>query len=154
FLRCPSNMTRATVYREVGGYLQEPYYDSADTEMWLRIARNHPIGILEEHLFLYRHHRLSAGQRYQHLRTEPEVYFDIMDLYLAEGGRALATPETMAAYEAHRAEDWLMIAVRRYILRQREESRRALSNVSLRRLISSARIQRWRLSILFLVMQG
>jgi hypothetical protein len=39
FLRCPSNMTRASVYPEVGGYLQEPYYDSADTEMWLRIAR-------------------------------------------------------------------------------------------------------------------
>src|SRR5262249_36868443 len=125
FLRCPSNMTRASVYRDVGGYLQEPYYDSADVEMWLRIARKYPIGILEKHLFYYRHHKYSSWRRYQYLRTEQDLYFDIMDLYLEEGGRAIASPEAMAAYEAHRAEDWLMIAVRRYILSQQEEARKA-----------------------------
>jgi GT2 family glycosyltransferase len=154
FLRCPSNMTRASVYADVGVYRQDVFRNTSDLDMWLRIARKYPVGILEEHLFKYRHHKQSSARRYHHLRTEQERYFKIMDLYLDEGGRALAEPDALAAYEAHRAEDRLMIAVRHYILNQREDARQALSRVSMRDLTGSPVIQRGRLALLFLAMQA
>jgi hypothetical protein len=77
----------------------------------------------------------------------------IMDLYLADGDRAIAAPDALTAYEAHRAEDQLMIVVNHYILNQPKEARASLGQVKLSRLIASARVQRIRLSILFMLMQ-
>jgi hypothetical protein len=71
---------------------------------------------------------------------------------LDEGGRELATPEAMKAYEALRAEDWLRIAVRRFLSGQREASRKALSQVRARRLLGSPKIRRWRSSLLLAAM--
>jgi hypothetical protein len=72
-----------------------------------------------------------------------------MDLYLREGGYELASPEALRAYEAHRCQDQLMRAVNNYILGKRDESRALLREVRVGRLLSSARIQRWRMLALF-----
>src|SRR5262249_29896800 len=77
FLVCPASLVRAVVYREVGGYRQKPYEDSADLDMWIRIARKHPIGILNEHLMSYRHTSGSSFHRYHYLRKEPSLFFPI-----------------------------------------------------------------------------
>src|SRR5690242_131544 len=53
-LRAPGALVRREVYQAVGVF--DPRYRSAsDLEMWLRIARRGPIGLLHEHLFSYRH---------------------------------------------------------------------------------------------------
>jgi len=49
-LRTPSVMLRAAAVRELGGFRNE-LGAWADLDAWLRVARRHPIGILEEHLF-------------------------------------------------------------------------------------------------------
>lgn len=153
FLRCPSCMIPAAVYREVGVYRDTEFRNTSDLEMWLRVTRRYPLLILEEPLFRYRHHQHSSARRYHRLRTVPENYFRILDLYLAEGDRAFATVEALAAYEAHRAEDHLRIAVNHYILNQRAEAVNALRCVRLQALLGSPRIQRGRLLILLLAMQ-
>jgi glycosyltransferase involved in cell wall biosynthesis len=152
FLRCPSCMIPAAVYRDLGGYRDTEFRNTSDLEMWLRIARKYPLVIVEEYLFRYRHGHGSSSQRYHRLRTTAENYFRIMDLYLAEGDRASATPEALAAYEAHRAQDNLMITVNHYILGQRRETQAALHQVSLKRLMGSTRIQRVRMLTLYLAM--
>ena len=78
-------MVRASVHADVGAYRQSRYRNTADLEMWLRIARRHPIAVLEQHLMKYRHFHGNSSQRYHRLRTDPENYFLIMDEYLAEG---------------------------------------------------------------------
>ncbi len=153
FLRCPSSMLRAAVYREVGPYRPERFHNTSDLEMWLRVARRYPVGVLEDHLFRYRHHPRSSARRYHYLRTEPDRHFEILDLYLADGGRALATGEALAAHEAHRAEDWLMIAVRQYIRGRVEPARDALGRVPLAALLGSPRVQRVRLLVLWLILR-
>ncbi|MBW8041936.1 MAG: glycosyltransferase [Planctomycetes bacterium] len=151
-LVCPSNMVPTSVYHDVGVYRDKEFLNSSDLEMWLRIVRKYPIGILEEYLIQYRHGHNSSAKRYHHLRTDQERYFRIMDLYLKDGGQAIATPDALAAYDAHRAEDKLMRAINHYILNQRNESQVILSQIKLGKLLGSSRIQRWRLLILFFTM--
>jgi GT2 family glycosyltransferase len=116
FLRCPTALVRADVYRELGGYRDAEFANTSDMEMWLRIARSHPIGVLEEHLMHYRRGHGSSSERYGQLRTEPHRFFQIMDLELAGPGRDVSEPDALAAYEAHRADEMLMCSVSAYIL--------------------------------------
>jgi len=154
FLRCPSSMVRAAVYREVGPYHDREFHIAADLEMWVRIARRYPVGVLEEHLFRYRHFHDNATQQYYHLRTVEELHYRIMDECLAAGGRALVVSGALAAHEAHRAEDRLMLAVNHYILGQAERARAVMEATGLRRLLGSAHVRRGRLAALWLAMQA
>lgn len=152
--RCPSCMVRAAVYKDLGGYRDKEFLNTSDLEMYLRISKSYAVGILDEFLYSYRWGHGNSGQRYRHLRTDPNRFFKIMDLYLAEGGMALATPQALADYEAHRAEDNLMRVVNHYILGQRQEARDILSLVRIRRIIASRQIMRSRLLILLFLLRG
>jgi glycosyltransferase involved in cell wall biosynthesis len=145
FLTCPSSMVRASVYREMNGYRDEVFRNTSDLDMWVRIARKYQIGVLEEHLFRYRHGHGCSSARYHHLRTTPERYFTIMDLHLSEGGREVATPVALAAYEAHRTQDTIMRSVSHYVLGQTSEARYLLREARSGRLVASRHIQRWRM---------
>ena len=146
FLVCPTAMVRASVHRDVGVYRQDRYRNTADLEMWLRIARSHPIAVLESHLMKYRHFHGNSSQRYHRLRTAPENFFIILDEYLGErGDRRHATPEALVSYEAHRSEDRLMAAISHYIKNELPDGRRALRDVQLGAILRSPNVQRWRL---------
>jgi GT2 family glycosyltransferase len=149
FLRCPGAMVPANVYRDVGLYRQDRYRNTADLDMWLRIARRYPIGLLEEHLYQYRHFHGNSSERYHHLRTDPGRAFVILDDYLADGARSVAHPPSLRSYEAHRAEDALHRSVSHYILAQRSEARMVLADVEPGVLLGSARVQRLRLLVLW-----
>jgi glycosyltransferase involved in cell wall biosynthesis len=148
FLVCPSSMVRASVYRQVGGYNQQEWRVSADLEMWLRINRRYPIGILEDQLLRYRHGHGNSCQRYEHLRTDEERFFTIMDRFLGEGDQELATPDSQAAYQAHRAWDRMKRAINHYILGQRTEAIGLLKQVRSRHILGSPQVQRIRLFVL------
>jgi GT2 family glycosyltransferase len=149
FLVGPSAMVRASVYRELGVYRGDEFQIASDLEMWARISRRYPIGILPYYLMKYRHGHGNSTQQYYKLRTESERYFRIMDEHLEAGGRTLALSESLAAYEAHRAEDQLMVVVNLYILDRREEARMMLANMNPKRLAGSSQVQRWRLVVLY-----
>jgi hypothetical protein len=117
--------------------------------MWLRISRRYAIGVLQEPLYLYRRGHASSSERYHHLRTEPERFFRIMDLELASGALEVATPEALAAYEAHRAEDRLMIAINSYVKSSCDDARAAHRAVDALALRKSPHVQRVRLLALF-----
>jgi glycosyltransferase involved in cell wall biosynthesis len=145
FLVCPTAMVRASVHDDVGAYDQVHYRNTADLEMWLRIARRYPIAVLESHLMKYRHFHGNSSQRYHRLRTTPENFFMIMDEYLAAGDRPLATSKALTNYEAHRSEDRLMGAIACYIKSEPAEGRRILAEAKLRPVLAAERVQRWRL---------
>jgi len=148
FLVCPTAMVRAAVHRAVGVYRQDRYRNTADLEMWLRIARHCPIAVLESHLMKYRHFHGNSSQRYHRLRTEPENFFTILDEDLGSGGRALATPRALAGYEAHRSEDRLMAAISHYIKGEMPGGRRAVREVRVAAILRAPQVQRTRLLLL------
>jgi len=148
FLVCPTAMVRASVHAAVGAYRPDRYRNTADLEMWLRIAKVYPIAVLESHLMKYRHFHGNSSQRYHHLRTEPENFFIILDEYLESGAAALGTPEALVSYEAHRSEDRIMAAISHYIKGDLAEGRRALSAVQSRAIAHAPQVQRSRLLLL------
>lgn len=150
FLRCPSAMVRAAVYRDIGPYRQDEFRNNADLDLWLRIARKYPLGILEEHLFRYRWGHENSSRRHRYLRTDFDRYFAIMDRHLEAGARALARSDALDAYEAHRTEDRLLCAVNHYILHRNRKARRLLDHVRPACLLRSRQVQRARLLILYL----
>ena len=150
FLCGPSSMVPAAVYRAIGPYRGQEFPVAGDFEMFFRIARKYPVGILDQHLVRYRWGHGNADQLDRLLRTTPEPYFSIVDEHLATGGRALARKFSLAAHEAHRAENALTRAASCYILTRPQELRQVLKEVSLGRLLGSSKIQRYRLSILYL----
>jgi glycosyltransferase involved in cell wall biosynthesis len=151
--RAPSSMVRADVYRTVGPYRGREFPEAGDFEMFFRIARHYPVGILEEYLFRYRLGQpSSAHQSERLLRTTTEPYFIIMDEHLASGASKLASPGSLKAYEAHRSEDALMRAVSCYIIKDRIAMRSILKEVSCRCILASDKVQRYRLIILFFLL--
>lgn len=154
FLRCPTALIRAEIYRELGGYRDDLFKNSSDLDMWLRICREYPIGVLEEHLLLYRRGHGSSSERYHRVRTDPFRLFTILDNELDAVGRDVATDEALRAYEAHRGVDTILRAVNHYILGQRAEARSLLRGVKLRALASSPRIDRLRMLALTVAMRA
>lgn len=151
FLACPTALVRADVYRTLGGYRQDEFKNTSDLEMWLRIARAYPVGALEDQLLLYRRGHGSSSEHYHHRRTSPDRFFRIIDLELdAEGGRAVAAPDALKAFEAHRAVDTVLRAVNHYILGARDEALSVLREARLLKLAASPRIQRVRMLVLAL----
>ena len=100
----------------------------------------------------YRHFHGNSSQRYHRLRTDPENYFVILDEYLGQGDRAIASPQALAEYEGHRCEDRLMAAISHYIKDERAAGRRALAAVSIPAMLRARRVQHWRLTLLTLGM--
>lgn len=154
FLRCPTALVRASVYRELGGYRDAEYKNTSDVEMWLRIARRYPLGILPQHLVRYRRGHGSSSEHYHRVRTDPFRFFEIVDAELALGGRELATREALRAYEAHRAVDGVLRAVNHYILGDRKAAGAVLRGVSLKELSASPRVQRGRMLTLAVALHG
>ena len=149
FLVGPTSMVRTSVHRHVGGYRPERYRIASDLEMWVRIARHYPIAILESYVMKYRHFHGNATQQYFHLRTNPENVFMILDDYLDDGGRAVATRRALVSYEAHRSEDRVMVAINHYIKGELAEGREALRQAKLAPIIRTPHVQRTRLLVLF-----
>jgi hypothetical protein len=145
FLVCPSAMVSAAIHRRVGLYRQDMWRNSSDLDMWIRIAQAAPVLILEEYLMRYRHFEGQSSQRYHRMRTEPERFFSIVDFHLANGCARIALPSALADYEAHRAEDWVLIAVRCYVARDLRAARAALGHVRAGALMRSAQVERARL---------
>lgn len=129
FLRTPGAMVRASVYRELGYFAPAPFGIAADLEMWLRIARRYPLGLLHEYLFSYRHFHGSLSQNYDWLRTEEEKFFVVMDRELANASRPKVAGSVLRRYAAHREEDKLKRAAAHYVKGDRVHARRVLETV-------------------------
>ena len=144
FIRDGTSLVRRAVYEDVGSF-DPAFAQGADLEMWLRIARRHPIGILDERLRRYRWGHDNASAHYRRLRTEPELTFAVMDRLLGGEPDVPVEPDGLVEYEGRRAEDLLRVAINLYILDRRGDVRRRLAQMRVGRILRARRLQRWRL---------
>ena len=152
FISTPTLMTRRETLEAVGNF--DPQFVSAiDLDLWLRMARYRPIGIIDEPLHLY---RISAGQgsaQMEKSRTYEAHWFMVMDRYLAiPEVRPLARPDALAFYEMQRSIDRVRRAM--ILLRegQTEEGRSLLETAHPWRYLLLARCRPYRLGQLMLGM--
>jgi hypothetical protein len=105
-LRCPTFMTRRSTLDAVGLFDGERFGIAADLDLWLRILRHYPVGILNEQLMQYRFGSQQWSQRYKQLRTTQELYFDIMDHYIeVDRWHQRLQPADLIEYDFHRCAD-------------------------------------------------
>ena len=144
-LRASSSLVRREVYADVG--LFDDAYDlRADIEMWLRISRSYPIGIIDRHLFRYRWGHENVSQSYERLRDSPELTFALLDQLLDRGDSAIAAPNGTAGFEGRELKDLLIVSANLYTLDRRSEGRSMLARASPRRLLATGQVQRTRLA--------
>lgn len=151
FLRAPTFLARRSILDEVGPF-SEAWGLRGDIEMWLRIARLYPVVIVDEHLTSYRWGHENESKRYERLRVEPELTFALLDELLDAGDRQRATTGALAAFEARRAEDLLIVTANRYVRGDRAAARASLALASPRRLAASGHVRRPRLLVLWAVL--
>ena len=77
-----SNVTLSKSAIEKTGLFNESMKISGDFDMWVRIARNYPIGFIKDHLIKLRDHtsQLSRQEKYylNHMKEDHEVYAYLM----------------------------------------------------------------------------
>lgn len=123
-LCCPTFMVRREVLLKVGAFDGERYRIAADLDMWIRILRCHPVGVLPERLVNYRRSREQQSSKYQRLRTTQDEFFAIMDRYRAlDGLDARLTLADRREYEFHRFDDNIFRAANLVILGRPDEAR-------------------------------
>lgn len=130
FLICPSVMARRSVYQEqIQGWRGELFGSAADLDVWLRMARCGPVGILPEPLMRYRvsHLQFTAQVRLQTTRAD---FFRVTDFYLALGDvRATLSERDWRNAARLERRDQIMRAVNLYIGGKAPEARSLLKAV-------------------------
>ncbi|MGH9685847.1 MAG: glycosyltransferase [Candidatus Acidiferrales bacterium] len=125
---CPTFMVRKSVFDAVGPFDPETFNIACDNEMWLRIARQFPIAILNERLMGYRVGEWQWTARYRRLRTEPDWHFAVMDHFLAKDGWLNElSADDLVEYEFHRCDDNTVRAVNHLILGETGRARELLA---------------------------
>jgi glycosyltransferase involved in cell wall biosynthesis len=126
-LRCSTFKARRGTLETVGPFDAETYDIAADLDMWIRIVRRFPIGILNERLMYYRAGGGQWSSRYNYLRTDPEWHFRIMDRYLTEDGwlERLSTRD-LSEYAFHRCDDETFRAINWLLKGDRVAAKRLL----------------------------
>jgi alpha(1,3/1,4) fucosyltransferase len=138
FLRTPSVMFRRAAFDAVGGYDQERFGIAADLDMWARLSLEWRIGLVHEHLMGYRHYTAQWSRRYERMRTEPDLYFAVMDRHLSRPGvRALVSDEALTCYRLSRVQDDAERAANSYILGDRRKALALLTISPVRPLLRS-----------------
>jgi glycosyltransferase involved in cell wall biosynthesis len=116
-LCCPTFMARRQVLAEAGAFDAARYRIAADLDMWLRILRRHPVGVLDERLVNYRRSSAQESSKYRNLRKSQEEFFDIMDRYGdLDGWWPRLTARDRREYEFHRLDDRTFRAANHVIL--------------------------------------
>jgi hypothetical protein len=143
FLRTPSVMFRRSAFDAVGGFDQERFGIAADLDMWVRLSVEWRIGLVHAHLMGYRHYKAQWSRRYEQMRTEPDLYFAVMDRHLSRPGvRALVSQEALTRYKVWRVKDEAERAANTYILGDRQKAVALLNTSLVRPLLQSTQRSR------------
>ena len=140
FLRTPSVMFRRAAFDAVGGFDQERFGIAADLDMWARLSIAWRIGLVHEYLMGYRHYTAQWSKQYERMRTEPEMFFAVMDRHLSRPGiRALVSADALTCYRVWRVQDEAERAANAYVLGDRQKAVALLNSSLVRPLLRSSR---------------
>jgi len=100
FIFCPSAMAKTSVYRDcIKIWDSGNFGNSADLDVWLRILKLHPVGILPEPLLFYRGAAMSSySYTAVRTKTDPHNMLRVFETYMAEYARDLMGPKEKADY--------------------------------------------------------
>lgn len=130
FLICPSVMALTSVYQdEIKSWRGELFGSSADLDVWLRMLKRHPVGILPQATMRYRISRSQCSAKVR-LDTSRAAFFSVIDHYLAmEEVRQLLTAEDIMNYERLERRDQVMRAANALLQGQPDQAMKLCPDV-------------------------
>ena len=132
-------MFRRAAFDAVGGFDQERFGIAADLDMWTRLSLQWRIGLIHEYLLGYRHYTAQWSKQYERMRTEPEMYFAVMDRHLSRPGvRALVSDDALTSYRVWRVRDEAERAANAYVLGDRHKATALLNSSLVRPLLRTS----------------
>jgi hypothetical protein len=99
---CPTFMVRREVLLDVGPFEADRFDIAADLEMWLRLSRRCPVGILNERLLRYRKTPEQWTQRWRRLRTAPDPAVEVLELYMDQDNWRARLPRAELVEQRYR----------------------------------------------------
>src|SRR5665647_61376 len=112
FMTVPTLMTRRETIDAVGVFDPQRFESAADIDLWLRMARWRPVGIIDEPLHRYRVSPHQESARIYRLRTHLGHFYWVLDHYLSrpEIGE-IVQPQAEAIYRMERSRDHTIFAM-------------------------------------------
>lgn len=99
FIICPSAMVRTKIYQdEIKIWDGKKYGTSADLDVWLRILKNHKIGIINESLMNYRVSSSSYSYRLARQKVTRHDIFLVLDDYVHNYAKELMNQNDWDSY--------------------------------------------------------
>jgi glycosyltransferase involved in cell wall biosynthesis len=142
FFIVPTMMARKTVLNQVGHFNWQRFFSAADIDLYLRMAQEGPLGVINDPLHKYRMSAQQGTNVINKSRTHLAHYFWVMDDWLSrpEMNRCVES-SARKIYEMYRASDMVMCAMNMLVLKQPQEAKKALSDALNIRVLMTA-IQR------------
>jgi GT2 family glycosyltransferase len=152
----PTFMVRREVLAAVGPFAADEWDIVADLEMWLRLLRHRPVGILNQRLLRYRHGRFQWTQRWRHLRTAPNRALDVVESYIdRDHWRDRLSPSDLVEFAYQRCDDATTRAANAAILGDAAQARQLLrGRYPYRTLLNGVRRRKVRVLLLRALMKG
>jgi hypothetical protein len=133
-------MFRRAAFDAVGGFDQERFGIAADLDMWDAAVDRVAHRLLHEYLMGYRHYTAQWSKQYERMRTEPEMFFAVMDpAPLAAGNPLLVSADALTCYRVWRVQDEAERAANAYVLGDRQKAVALLNSSLVRPLLRSSR---------------
>ncbi len=145
----PTMMTRRQVIDAVGVFRWEQFASASDIDLYLRMARWGPIGIIDEPLHRYRISVHQGSAQLNRRRTYLAHLFVTLDYYLAQPElRQIVQPQSLAVYQMERSADQVLCAMNLLAQGQVAEAKVRLRNALCWRHLVTARERPRRLALL------
>ena len=123
FIITPTLMTRKETLKAVGDFNYQRFYSAADLDLWFRMARWRPIGVIDEPLHKYRISLKQGSAKNNKLRTHVAHYFKAMDYYLEKSeNQHLISKRSLNKYRSYKAADQVFCCVNLIMLGQMKEA--------------------------------
>ena len=130
FMIFPSAMVRTQIYKnKIHAWNEEKYRTSADLDVWLRIAENHAIGIIDKPLIKYRISEISYSYNHARLRNERQDLFLVLKDYVKKYKGSIIKERELADYKLLILKDDINIAINCIIRGEKLKARKLLKGI-------------------------
>ena len=112
FVIVPTMMSTREIIDRVEGFNWEKYATAADIDLYLRMVKVGPIGVIDEPLHKYRISNQQASAQFFHQRTFLAHFFNVLDDYISMPAvERVIQKDSLSLYRMRRAADQTRCAV-------------------------------------------
>ena len=129
FVIVPTMMSRREIFDRVGVFDWKKYATASDIDLYLRMAKHGPIGVIDEPLHKYRISNQQGSAQIFYQRTFLAHFFNVLDDYIERSDVAgMIQKDSLSLYRMRRAADQIRCAINMLVQGKVAEAKTNLIN--------------------------